>query len=67
MIVALGASDVSNPRVSSQEQYPAQLESLLKAKGINVVIQNAGTPGDTLEGQLSRLDRGAAWDTFGPV
>jgi acyl-CoA thioesterase I len=60
MIVALGASDVLNPRVNSQEQYPAQLESLLKAKGINVVIQNAGIPGDTLEGQLSRLDMAAA-------
>jgi acyl-CoA thioesterase I len=58
-VVALGASDVLNPRVNSEEQYPAQLESLLKAKGINVVVQNAGTPGDTLEGQLSRLDTAA--------
>jgi acyl-CoA thioesterase I len=59
IIVALGASDTLNPRVSSEEQYPAQLESLLKAKGIDVVIQNAGVPGDTPQGELSRVDSAA--------
>jgi acyl-CoA thioesterase-1 len=35
---------------------PAVLERLLKAKGNNVQIQNAGVSGDTTSGGLARLD-----------
>jgi acyl-CoA thioesterase-1 len=62
-IVALGASNTSgsgrgrtNGGVPSSQAYPAQLEALLKAKGINAHVTNAGIPGDTTGGMLARLD-----------
>jgi acyl-CoA thioesterase-1 len=38
------------------EAYPAQLEVMLHAKGINATVVNAGINGDTTEGMLARLD-----------
>ncbi len=54
--MALGASNTAGKGVSSEEAYPAQLEAMLKAKGRNVSVQNAGISGDTTDGMLSRLD-----------
>ena len=53
-IVALGAS---NTGVARNQAYPAQLEAILRAKGANVRVVNAGINGDTTEGMLQRLDR----------
>ncbi len=55
-VVALGASNTFGKGVSPGESYPAQLEAMLRAKGINASVVNAGINGDTTEGMLARLD-----------
>src|ERR1700761_3121396 len=55
-VVALGASNTFGKGVSPGESYPAQLEAMLHAKGINATVVNAGINGDTTEGMLARLD-----------
>ena len=54
-IVAFGASNVSGKGVWPSQAWPAQLEAMLKAKGYNVHVKNAGKPGDTTSGMLHRL------------
>jgi acyl-CoA thioesterase I len=56
-IVALGASNTYGKGVARSQAYPAQLEAILRAKGSNVRVVNAGINGDTTEGMLERLDR----------
>src|SRR5437016_4552859 len=55
-VVALGAGSTAGEGVSPQEAYPAQLESMLRAKGYKVHVANAGIGGDTTSGMLARLD-----------
>jgi acyl-CoA thioesterase I len=55
-VVALGASNTFGKGVSPGESYPAQLEAMLHAKGINATVVNAGINGDTTGGMLARLD-----------
>jgi acyl-CoA thioesterase-1 len=62
-IVALGASNTygsgqgrHNGGVPQAQAYPAQLEALLKARGLDAHVRNAGVPGDTTGGMLARLD-----------
>jgi len=55
-IVALGASNTYGKGVSRGEAYPAQLESLLRAKGRDIRVINAGINGDTTGSMLGRLD-----------
>jgi acyl-CoA thioesterase I len=47
--------------------YPAQLEAVLKAKGIAVAIQNAGVSGDTTTAGLERVDWSVSDDTKGVI
>jgi acyl-CoA thioesterase-1 len=54
-IVALGASNTYGKGVARNEAYPAQLEAMLRAKGIDAHVINAGINGDTTGGMLSRL------------
>ena len=54
-IVALGASNTYGKGVARNQAYPAQLEAILRAKGANVRVVNAGINGDTTEGMLQRL------------
>ena len=56
-VVALGASNTFGKGVSRSQAYPAQLEALLRARGLNVRVVNAGINGDTTGGMLARLDR----------
>src|SRR6195256_6691474 len=56
-VVALGASNTFGKGVSRAQAYPAQLEALLRAKGLNAHVVNAGINGDTTGGMLARLDR----------
>src|SRR6476469_7197465 len=56
-IIALGASNTYGKGVERNQAYPAQLEAILRAKGANVRVVNAGINGDTTEGMLQRLDR----------
>jgi acyl-CoA thioesterase-1 len=55
-VVALGASNTFGKGVSRSEAYPAQLEALLRARGLNAHVINAGINGDTTGGMLARLD-----------
>lgn len=63
-IVALGASNTfghgrgrTNGGVPPSQAWPAQLEAMLRAKGLDAHVTNAGIPGDTTGGMLARLDR----------
>jgi acyl-CoA thioesterase-1 len=64
-IVALGPSNTYGHGIgkhsggvsSRTEAYPAQLEAMLRAKGYDAHVTNAGIPGDTTAGMLARLDR----------
>ena len=55
-IVALGASNTEGFGVSTWEAYPARLQALLGARGIEAEVINAGMSGDTTAGMLARLD-----------
>jgi len=55
-IVALGDSLSAGLGLSASDALPAKLEKALKAKGLNVTIENAGVSGDTASGGLGRLD-----------
>jgi acyl-CoA thioesterase-1 len=55
-IVVFGASNVAGFGVSPLSAYPAQLEKILKEKGYDVRVANAGKSGDTTQGMLRRVD-----------
>ena len=55
-IVALGASFIHGKGVLPSEAFPAQLENMLRAKGFNVQVINAGIDGDTTTHMLFRMD-----------
>jgi acyl-CoA thioesterase-1 len=55
-IVALGASNTSGWGVGEQNAYPAQLEAMLKARGYDAHVANAGLSFDTTSGMLRRVD-----------
>jgi acyl-CoA thioesterase-1 len=55
-VVALGASNTYGKGVSRGQAYPAQLEALLRARGLNARVINAGINGDTTGGMLARLN-----------
>jgi acyl-CoA thioesterase-1 len=54
-VVALGASNTQGHGVGAAAAFPAQLQGLLKAQGVNVTVANAGVFGDTTAGMLARL------------
>jgi acyl-CoA thioesterase-1 len=54
-IVALGASNTAGFGVEPDQAYPSQLQAMLRAKGYDVQIANAGISGDTSAGMLGRL------------
>ena len=56
-IVALGASNTEGWGVFASEAYPAKLQALLNARGIDATVINAGIAGDTTGGMLARLER----------
>jgi acyl-CoA thioesterase I len=55
-VVALGASNTSGWGVGAAAAYPARLEALLRERGLDVRVVNAGRPFDTTSGMLGRLD-----------
>jgi acyl-CoA thioesterase I len=56
-IVAIGASNTHGWYVGNQGAYPAQLQALLRAKGIDAQVTNAGVPFETTGLMLRRIDR----------
>jgi acyl-CoA thioesterase-1 len=54
-VVALGASNTQGHGVGAAAAFPAQVQALLKAQGVNVTVANAGVFGDTTAGMLARL------------
>src|SRR5262249_33365186 len=55
-IVVFGASNVAGRGVSPSAAFPAQLEGMLRAKGYDARVVNAGINRDTSAGMLSRLN-----------
>jgi acyl-CoA thioesterase-1 len=62
-IVAFGDSATAGYLVPREQAYPAQLQVLLRNKGYDVTVENAGVSGDTIEGALQRFDSAIAPDT----
>ena len=54
-IVAVGASNTSGWGVGTEQAYPAQLQALLRARGVDAHVINAGTPFDTTSHMRRRL------------
>lgn len=55
-IVAIGASNTTGFGVGSDKAYPAVLEALLRKRGIDARVTNAGVNGDVTAGMRRRLD-----------
>ena len=56
-IVAIGASNTHGWYVGNRGAYPAQLQALLRAKGIDAEVTNAGVPFETTAVMLRRIDK----------
>src|SRR5262245_6697587 len=57
VIVAIGASNTSGFGVAEGRAYPEQLQALLRAKGVDAKVVNAGRAFDTTAGMLGRLEQ----------
>ena len=55
-LVALGNSITAGLGLPARDAFPAQLQALLAAEGIDIEIENAGVSGDTVADGLARLD-----------
>ena len=55
-IVAVGASNTSGWLIAEHWAYPAILERMLRAKGVDAQVTNAGVPFDTTSKMLARID-----------
>lgn len=55
LVLAFGDSLFAGYNLSRAEAYPAQLEQALRARGLNVRVQNAGVSGDTTGAARQRL------------
>ena len=56
VIVAMGDSLTSGLGVAPEQSYPAQLERLLREKGYDFKVINAGISGETSSGARSRIE-----------
>src|SRR5262245_10489774 len=55
VVVAFGDSITEGYGLARGEDYPAQLERALTAKGLRVKVVNAGVSGDTTNNALDRV------------
>ncbi len=55
-LVAFGDSLTAGYRLPADAAFPAVLERLLRARGLDVTVANAGVSGDTTTGGLDRVD-----------
>jgi acyl-CoA thioesterase-1 len=63
-IVAVGASNTSGWNVGEQNAYPARLEALLRARGVEAKVINAGVSFDTTAAMLRRIDAAVPDGTY---
>ncbi|NJB67892.1 acyl-CoA thioesterase-1 [Desulfobaculum xiamenense] len=54
-LLAFGDSITAGYGLGADQSYPARLEALLRAQGVDVRVINAGVSGDTTSGGLARL------------
>jgi acyl-CoA thioesterase-1 len=54
-IFALGASNTAGKGVGEASAWPAHLEAMLRAKGYDATVRNAGISGDDTSRMLARL------------
>jgi acyl-CoA thioesterase I len=54
-IVALGASNTAGKGVGASAAWPAQLEAMLRARGYDAAVDNAGISGDDTSRMVARL------------
>src|SRR6185295_15310597 len=54
-IVAIGASNTSGYKVGASNAWPALLEQMLKAKGLDVTVVNAGVTAETSSQTVARV------------
>ena len=66
-LAALGDSLTAGYGLQGPDSFPIQLQNLLKNKGYNVSVQNAGVSGDTAAGGLARLDWSLGNDVDGVI
>jgi len=66
-LTALGDSLTAGYGLPGPDSFPNQLQKLLKNKGYNVTVQNAGVSGDTTAGGLARLDWSLGEDVDGVI
>ena len=66
-LVALGDSLTAGYRLPADAAFPTVLERLLKAKGEDVTVSNAGVSGDTATGGLDRVDWSVPDGTAGVI
>ncbi|WP_425312786.1 arylesterase [Methylobacterium radiotolerans] len=66
-LVALGDSLTAGYRLPADAAFPAVLERLLKARGQDVTVANAGVSGDTATGGLDRVDWSVPDGTTGVI
>ena len=66
-IVGFGDSLMAGYELSPDEAFPARLEKLLRGKGYEVAIANAGVSGDTTADGLARLDWSVPEGTRGVI
>lgn len=66
-LVGFGDSLMAGYQLPQEDALPAQLERQLVAKGLDVVIANAGVSGDTTSGGLSRVDWSVPEGTDGVI
>lgn len=55
-IVAVGASNTYGRGVARSEAFPEQLQAMLRARGYDATVVNAGENGETTGEMLGRLD-----------
>ena len=55
-VVALGASGTKGYMLPEAETWPAKLQALLHARGLDVSVSNQGINGDTSDGMRARLE-----------
>lgn len=56
VVVAMGDSLMAGYKLPAGASFPAQLQTRLRADGMNARVINAGVSGDTSAGGLARLD-----------